>query len=307
MSVNVDVRELFATAVAGFGRVLRRVTDEDWDRPTPCTEWDVRQLVAHVVDEHRWIEPLLAGRRIPEVAAELDDDVLGNDPFEAWHRWTSVSTDSVRAVDDAGDRVVHLSFGDTTADEYLSQLSTDHLVHTWDLAHAIGGDQHLDEYLVGWVGHWFASVEDDYRAAGLIAERTPVPPGASARTLLLALMGRADGPTAAAVTRFDEAVRHRDLDALAAAMTDDAVFESTTPPDGRRHEGIAAVREAFDELFRSSPDARFATEELVVAGSRAFLRWRYDWGPSPADHVRGIDVYTVREGLVAEKLTYVKG
>lgn len=302
-----DLRDVYASAVAGFGRVLARVAEPDWVRPTPCADWDVRQLVAHVVDEHRWIAPLLAGRSIPDVAAELDDEVLGADPLGAWRRWTAESANAVREVDHPEDRIVHLSYGEATADEYLSQLLTDHLIHGWDLARAIGGDQHLDPGLVGWVGHWFASNEDDYRAAGLIGNRAPVDEGASARTLLLAMTGRRDDPTAAAVCRFVEAFGHHDLDAVDAVMTDDCVFESTSPTGGERHEGRRAVRAAFAEVFRSSPDARFAPEELLVTGARAVVRWRYTWDRGAGDHVRGVDVFAVRDGLVAEKLSYVKG
>jgi hypothetical protein len=45
-------------------------------------------------------------------------------------------------------------------------------------------------------------------------------------------------------------------------------------------------------------------EESVVAGDRVVQRWRFDWGDG---HVRGIDLITVRNGLVTEKLAYVKG
>ena len=39
------------------------------------------------------------------------------------------------------------------------------------------------------------------------------------------------------------------------------------------------------------------------------MRWRYMWGTeaSQQDHVRGVDVYRVRDGKIAEKLSYVKG
>ena len=47
-----------------------------------------------------------------------------------------------------------------------------------------------------------------------------------------------------------------------------------------------------------------ATEEVVVADGRVVVRWRYDFG---GGHVRGVDLFTVRDGLVAEKLSYVKG
>ena len=64
------------------------------------------------------------------------------------------------------------------------------------------------------------------------------------------------------------------------------------------------MRAAWTALFSGSPDARFTVEELVPAGDRVVQRWRYDWGDG---HVRGVDVFTVREGRVAEKLSYVKG
>lgn len=116
----------------------------------------------------------------------------------------------------------------------------------------------------------------------------------------------ASGPTAAkeAVERFGKAFDAKDVDAIMAAMTTDCVFEDTSPPDGRRHEGADAVRVAWTALFTASPDGVFTTEEVIEAGDRVVARWRYDWG---SGHVRGIDVFTVRDGLVAEKLSYVKG
>jgi len=61
---------------------------------------------------------------------------------------------------------------------------------------------------------------------------------------------------------------------------------------------------AWEALFAASPDAAFTTEEIVEAGDRVVARWRYDYGDG---HVRGVDLFTVRDGRVAEKLSYVKG
>jgi ketosteroid isomerase-like protein len=108
----------------------------------------------------------------------------------------------------------------------------------------------------------------------------------------------------AALAQFSSAFDRADVDAIMALMTDDCVFESTAPPDGVRYEGQAAVRAAWEQLFASSPGARFETEELVVCGDRAMSRWRYEWA---GGHVRGVDVFRLRDGLVAEKLSYVKG
>lgn len=116
-----------------------------------------------------------------------------------------------------------------------------------------------------------------------------------------------DDSTRAAVERFNDAFNRHDVDAVMAAMTDDCVFESTAPPDGVRHTGAAAVRRAWEELFAASPTAHFDAEEMIVADDRCVVRWRYTWTDQGGGSVRGVDVLTVRDGLVAEKLAYVKG
>ncbi|HEY2220708.1 nuclear transport factor 2 family protein [Actinomycetospora sp.] len=110
--------------------------------------------------------------------------------------------------------------------------------------------------------------------------------------------------TLAALARFNTAFDAQDIDAIMEAMTPDCVFEDTSPPNGTCHTGAGAVRAAWTTLFTASPDGVFTTEETIIADDRAVVRWRYDWGNG---HVRGIDVFTIRGGLVAEKLAYVKG
>ena len=113
-----------------------------------------------------------------------------------------------------------------------------------------------------------------------------------------------EGGVRALIDRFNAAWGDHDLDATLALCTDDLVFESTGPaPDGERCEGHAAVRGAWQPIFED-PNAVFEVEEAVVAGDRLVQRWRYDWGDG---HVRGVDVFRVRDGRVAEKLSYVKG
>ena len=46
----------------------------------------------------------------------------------------------------------------------------------------------------------------------------------------------------ALVHKADAAVNARDVEAFLALMTDDVVWESTSPPDGERLQGKAAVR-----------------------------------------------------------------
>jgi uncharacterized protein (TIGR03086 family) len=295
-----DARELYRRASAEFSARVHRIGDR-WAAPTPCAEWDVRELVRHVVEEERWAPPLLGGATIAEVGDRLAGDLLGADPVAAVDEAAPLAVAAVES-DDVLTRTVHLSFGDVPGHEYVMQLAADHLVHAWDLGQALGDDSALDPEAVATVGEWFGSVEPLYRRAGLIGPRADVPDDAGPQDELLAMFGRS--PALAAVRRFNAAFGAKDVDAVMAAMTPDCVFEDTTPPDGRRHVGTAAVRAAWQTLFAGSPNAHFTVEELFPARNRVVQRWRYDWGDG---HVRGVDLFTVREGRVAEKLSYVKG
>ena len=116
--------------------------------------------------------------------------------------------------------------------------------------------------------------------------------------------------TLATIERFNEAFNRHDVDAIMALMTEDCVFESTGPaPDGSRVVGQAAVRAVWEDLFRATPSAHFEGEDVIVAGDRCTVCWvyRFDKGDPAAGHIRGVDVFRVRDGKVAEKFAYVKG
>jgi ketosteroid isomerase-like protein len=115
-----------------------------------------------------------------------------------------------------------------------------------------------------------------------------------------------DDPVLDLMDRFTAALNSHDLDAVVALVTDDIVFESTSPPpDGTRYQGRDAVRHVWGEMLAATPQARFSVEEQFSDGSgRAVVRWRYDWADG---HVRGVDIVRVRDGQLAESLAYVKG
>ena len=188
------------------------------------------------------------------------------------------------------------------AAEYARQLAADHLVHAWDLARALGVDDTLDPEAVHAVAEWFEPTEELWREAGVIGPRVPVPDDADEQTRTAGDVR--EGGVNPAIERFTAAFDAQDVDAIMAAMTPDCVFEDTAPPDGRRHVGTEAVRAAWTALFAAQPAGVFSTEEVIDAGDRVVTRWRYDFD---GGHVRGVDVFRVRDGLVAEKFSYVKG
>lgn len=107
------------------------------------------------------------------------------------------------------------------------------------------------------------------------------------------------------VERLNAALNDHDLEGALALLTDDHVFDSTTPPpDGRRYVGKEALRQAWAPMLANAATHFELEEEPIVAGDRVIQLWRYSWGDG---HIRGVDLIRVRNGLVSETLSYVKG
>lgn len=112
------------------------------------------------------------------------------------------------------------------------------------------------------------------------------------------------------VLAFNNALNRHDVAGMMQLMSDDCVFENTHPaPDGTKYSGKEAVTRFWQEFFSESPDAHLTIEDIFGMGFRCVMLWRYDWVDEAGEkgHVRGVDVYQVKEGLIREKLSYVKG
>lgn len=184
----VDLVEFFERAVHRFGDRITIVGDR-WAAATPDAEWDVRALVSHVLVENLWAPPLLAGSTIADVGDRFDGDQLGDDPQGAW---SAAATSSIAAVAAAGalSRTVHVSFGDISGEEYVSQLVCDHVIHGWDLARALGADERIDGDLVDFAYDFLLPQVDGWRSAGAFGPGVELPAGAGRQAELLALTGR---------------------------------------------------------------------------------------------------------------------
>jgi uncharacterized protein (TIGR03086 family) len=183
-----EVIEMYRRSIDAFGQRVMAIGEADWDRPTPCTDWSVRDLVRHLVYEELWAPPLLAGSTIAEVGDRFEGDILGDDPQAAWKEAAAAA--AAAASTDVLGRTVHLSFGDFPGGEYLGQLTADHAIHTWDLARAIAADDRLDPELVDFVLAFLAPQAQQWADAGVFAPAVPVSDDADAQTKLLALSGR---------------------------------------------------------------------------------------------------------------------
>jgi ketosteroid isomerase-like protein len=107
------------------------------------------------------------------------------------------------------------------------------------------------------------------------------------------------------VLKFNEAFNRHDVAGMMQLMSEDCIFENTAPaPDGTVYLGKEAVTRFWQDFFRESPQAHIDIEEIFGFGNRCIMRWKYSWGEG---HVRGVDVFKLKDGLISEKLSYVKG
>jgi uncharacterized protein (TIGR03086 family) len=158
-------------ACAGFGAVVERVPDDRWDAPTPCTEWDARAVVEHVIGFHDVLVLTPLGAK----PARPRGDVVA--------RWRVTADALGGALGRPG------AIGDERR-TLVGVLTTDVLVHTWDLAVATGIDAALDEELCA-IGFERADASRErLRASGLFGPPVDVADDASATDKLVALFGR---------------------------------------------------------------------------------------------------------------------
>ena len=185
---NFDVLDL---AAGEFARRLRAVKAEQWSRPTPCSEFNVRQLVEHVVAGNRMSAILLDGGSREQALVPFKIDVLESNPVEAFNGSYRTKFDRFKRPG-ALDKIVHHPMGDIPATMLLNFRIGDLTLHAWDLARAIGTDEQLNASLVQLVWDNLSPMGDAIASSGAFGAGPSgdVPATAPLQTRLLDLSGR---------------------------------------------------------------------------------------------------------------------
>jgi uncharacterized protein (TIGR03086 family) len=131
-----------------FRRHLITVDERDWAAATPCTGWDVHDLVAHVVGGNRFAWMVLDGRTAAEaMGAVMAATQLGADPLASFDESTTAMRLGFHRAG-ALDAVVSHPLGELSGGRFLGMRVFDVTLHAWDLATALGRDVTLEERLV---------------------------------------------------------------------------------------------------------------------------------------------------------------
>ena len=109
---------------------------------------------------------------------------------------------------------------------------------------------------------------------------------------------------------FHAAFNQHDAAAITKLLSDDCILEHSHPaPDGAVYTGQEAIAQFWQAFFQASPQAHLEIEEVFGLGERCIMRWQYRWTDANGQpqQVRGVDIFQVHDGLICQKLTYVKG
>lgn len=191
-SVEIDVVELYVAAAATFGRAVVDVGDNEWDLATPCSDWNVREVVAHVVLGEAHFRAVLAGETAV-TQSSLGVDLLGTSPEATW-RGTALAAIEAAKQPGVAERVYDLDLGPVSGAQLLSYRITDNVVHAWDVAVGVRRPQPIQDRLAEFLLEFWQPVAADMaRSESFAAPVAPV--GERPGQRLLALLGRTPPPT----------------------------------------------------------------------------------------------------------------
>jgi uncharacterized protein (TIGR03086 family) len=188
----MELLDAHGIALADFDRLVGAIPEDRWQSPTPCTEWSVRDVLAHLVTEQLWVPALLGGSTVAEVGDRFDGDQLGDEPVATWRSAADIAR---RAWLEPGavQRTVHLSYGEDAAEEYGWQMTLDLAVHGWDLASGVSGSgmsHRIPDELAEPLLTRFADSVEQWQGFGIIDPPVAVSGESGPGERLLGLLGR---------------------------------------------------------------------------------------------------------------------
>ncbi|WP_317445525.1 TIGR03086 family metal-binding protein [Streptomyces collinus] len=187
-----DPRPVYTRATEQAAALIRTVRPEQLDGPTPCTEFDVRALLSHVVGGTRRIA--VVGEGGDGLAVEPVAEGVADDGWAAAYDEARVRVLKAWEADERMTAPVRVPWGEVPGHAALSGYVMEIVTHTWDLAEAVGHPFELDPELAGFALATAQRVLPDSRPRD---EETPfdtrreAPEGAGVHERLAAWMGRA--------------------------------------------------------------------------------------------------------------------
>lgn len=188
----MDIMQSYRQAQDGLEAVLAAVQPGQWDAPSACTEWTVRDVAGHVIwGQHQmraWATGEEYGERAGAPGSPHPGVMAGDDPLATWQAARAASVPTL--TEEALARTVTITgLGELPLMSMISLMITDTVTHTWDMGHAIGLDVRLEPQLVTIAFEWGRA--HVVRRPGFFEPELTPPADADEQTRMLAFLGRA--------------------------------------------------------------------------------------------------------------------
>ncbi|WP_410876861.1 TIGR03086 family metal-binding protein [Nocardia sp. A7] len=179
--------ERVARAAEPLSKIIRTIAPDRLADPTPCSDFDVRGLLNHLL---HWGPSLIGAAHKQEIAPGAEVDLTEGDWAAALDTQLTDLATAWRDPD-AWQGVTRMG-GPTDLPASLvgGMIVGELIVHGWDLARALGTTVSWDDDLLRYVHSEVAATADQGRAMGIYGPEIPVAPDAPLLDRILGLTGR---------------------------------------------------------------------------------------------------------------------
>ncbi len=174
--------ELFGEVVKNTRQIIANVRPDQLSVSTPCSEWDVKALIDHIVGGTMFFAGTLAGEEPGQPSGD------GN-PADIYQSGTAKVLEAAQKPGTM-EKKYQTPFGEMSGGEFMFGAFMDNLVHGWDLAKATGQNTDLNEAHAQVCFQAFAPMMDGMRQGGAFGPEVSVPDNASIQHKMLGMMGR---------------------------------------------------------------------------------------------------------------------
>jgi uncharacterized protein (TIGR03086 family) len=175
------------TAIEKTTPIVEGIDESQWSQSTPCTEFDVRALLNHMVGAANMFRQVIEeGQAAPDAAS----DNLGSDPKGAFRQ---ASAAALKAFEngDVLNRTLNMPFGEFPGAMAAGIFRMEMFVHGIDLAEATGQKALIDQEMCAAMEDASRQMGvDNFRMPGVFGPAVPAPPGAEPHRRMLAYLGR---------------------------------------------------------------------------------------------------------------------
>ncbi len=191
----MTIQELFIRSNQELKKVFDQITEGHWDVEMPpgtsSKPATLHQAVNYHAYDDAWVPDVLDGKKKAEVGDKYEPVLTTDqsDTLNVYAKYNALAVEKVRGYADL-DKIVHLSYGDFSAHDYLQHIISFRAFRTYDIAKLIGADTKLADDFVQALWDEFTPVIESYRQMGVFPPAIEVPEDSDLQTKLLALVGR---------------------------------------------------------------------------------------------------------------------